>query len=159
MAATGVLGLRLYVGTAALADIEASADALADFTALSSGVEIGLIESLGNFGKTFDLVPFQAIKDGRKYKLKGGYDNGSLDLTCGYDPLDAGQALLLTYGSTADQNTYPFSLFLNGVDSSLAWAHFGGKVFSSQRQAGSVNNVLKVSYRVEINTEIFQGSS
>lgn len=159
MAATGVLGIRLFVGAAPLADIAASADALADFTALSSGVEVGLIESLGNFGKTFDMVPFQAIADGRKYKLKGGYDNGSLDLTCAYDPDDAGQALLITYGSTADQNTYPFTVYLNGVDPTLQWVHFGGKVFSSQKQAGSVNNILKVSYKVEINTEIFQGSS
>jgi len=58
MAATGVLGSRLYVGPTALTDIETSADAIADFTALSIGVEIGLIDNIGEFGKVFDLVTF-----------------------------------------------------------------------------------------------------
>lgn len=159
MAATGVLGTRLFVGTAALADIEASADAIADFTSLSAPVEVGLIESLGTFGKMFDLVTFQAIADGRTYKFKGGFNAGKLDLVVASDPTDAGQALLLTYAEAADQNTYPFQIVLVGVDPSMDTVHFGGKVFSYQRVAGSVNNVLKANVTIEINTPIFVGAT
>jgi hypothetical protein len=157
MAATGVLGARLYVGPVALTDIETAADALADFTSLSIGVEIGLIENIGEFGKVFDLVTFQAVADGRTYKLKGGYNEGALQLTVGSDLTDAGQALLYQYGNAQDQNNYPFRITLVGVDATWDNFYFGGKVFSYRQQLGSVNNVIKAQVNIEINTPIYYG--
>jgi hypothetical protein len=37
--------------------------------------------------------------------------------------------------------------------------YFGGKVFSYQFVAGSVNNVIKANVRVEINTDVFIGAA
>jgi hypothetical protein len=157
MAATGVLGARLYVSPTPLADIEASADALADFTALTIAVEVGLIENIGEFGKQFDLVTFQAVADGRTYKLKGGYNEGNLQLTVGSDLTDAGQLLLYQYGNAQDQNTYPFRIALVGTDPSWDSIYFGGKVFSYRQQLGSVNNVIRAQVNIEINTPIYIG--
>lgn len=159
MAATGVLGARLYVGDTALANIETAADAIADFTALTVATEIGLIENMGNFGKVFDKVTFMAIADGRTYKLKGGYDQGSMAITVGSDLTDAGQFLMYTYGNAADQNTYPFKIALVGVDASFDTVYFGGKVFSYQQQMGPANNVIKALINIEINTPIFIGAN
>lgn len=159
MAATGVLGARLYVGDTALTNIETAADAIADFTALTTAVEVGLIENIGEFGKTFDKVTFQAIADGRTYKLKGGFDQGNLQLTVGSDLTDAGQFMLYTYGNAADQNTYPFKIILVGVDALFDTIYFGGKVFSYRQQLGSVNNVIKAMVSIEINTPIFIGAA
>src|SRR5436190_17044984 len=94
MPAFGVLGSRLYVGDTPMPNIETGADEIADFAALSVSAECGLIESLGNVGKVFDLVTFQAIADGRTYKFKGGYNGGSLQMVVASDINDVGQALL-----------------------------------------------------------------
>lgn len=157
MAAFGVLGTHLYVGGAPLADIEASADAIADFTALSIGTEVGLIESIGNFGKVFDLVTFQAINTGRTYKFKGGYNQGSLEMVVASDLSDAGQALLQGYANAQDQNVYPFRIALNGASASFDEIYFGGKIFSYQFVTGAVNNVVKANIRIEIDTDIYIG--
>jgi hypothetical protein len=158
VAATGVLGARLYVGAIALSDIETSADAIADFTSLSAGLEVGLIENIGEFGKVFDLVTFQAVADGRTYKFKGGFNEGNLQMTVASDLTDAGQALLFAYGNAQDQNTYPFKITLNGADASFDTVYFGGKVFSYRQQLGSVNNIIKATVNIEINTPVFIGA-
>ena len=157
MAAFGTLGARLYVGDTALVDIEAAADAIVDFTSLSISSEIGLIESMGEFGKMFDLVTFQAIATGRTYKFKGGYNQGSLDLVCASDLTDMGQQICYTFASTQDQNTYPFRVSLNGADAAWDTVYFGGKVFSYRLVTGAVNNVIKANIKIEINTDVFIG--
>lgn len=159
MAATGVLGARLYVGDTALTNIETAADAIADFTALTTAVEVGLIESIGEFGKQFDLVTFQAVATGRTYKLKGGYNEGNLQMTVATDLTDEGQYMLFQYGTSQDQNTYPFKILLNGVDANFDTVYFGGKVFSYRQQLGSVNNIIKAQVNIEINTPVFIGAA
>lgn len=155
MAGFTVQGTRLYIGSVALADIEAAADALADFTALSAGVEIGLIESIGNFGKVFQKVVSQTIANGRTYKFKGGYDQGAVNLVLVSDLSDPGQALLQQYGDSQDQLTYPMKMTLNGAPMGFGSAYFGVKVFSYEIQMGPVNTVVKAAVNLEINTDIF----
>lgn len=159
MAAFGTLGARLYVGDTALVNIEAAADAIADFTSLTTAVEVGLIESLGQFGKVFDLVTFQAIATGRTYKFKGGYNQGALDLVMASDITDAGQAMLFAFANAQDQNTYPFKLTLNGADPTEDTVYFGGKIFSYQIVAGAVNSIMKANCKIEINTDVYIGAS
>ena len=81
MAATGVLGARLYTSGTPLTNVEGAADAIGDFQGLTIATEIGLIESMGELGRVFDPVPFQAVADGRTYKLRGGHNDGQFQLT------------------------------------------------------------------------------
>lgn len=155
--AFGVLGTHLYVGSAPLANIFAAADALADFTGLSVASEVGQIESMGNLGKKFQSVTFQAIADGRTIKLKGGYDPGSLPLVVASDTTDAGQILLEGYANAANQNNYPFLITLNGNDPANGAIWFGGLVMSYERVISTVNNVLKANVQIEVNTPIILG--
>lgn len=155
MAGFTVLGTRLYIGATALVDIEAAADALADFTALSAGAEIGQIESIGNFGKIFQKVVSQTIATGRTYKFKGGYDQGAVNLVLVSDLSDPGQALLHTYGNAQDQNTYPMKMTLNGAPTGFGSVYFGVKIFSYDFTMGPVNTVVKAAVNMEINTDIF----
>ena len=157
MAITGVLGTRLFVGGVALVNIDAAASTLADFTALSTTVEVGLIENLGEFGRVYQLVPFQSIATGRTYKLRGGFDDGAMQLTVGQDLTDAGQALLYQYGTTSDQATYPFRVLLNGADPTVEEYFFGAKVMSFKTVLGPVNSVLKATIDLQINTPIYVG--
>jgi len=155
----GVLGTRLYVGDTPLVNIESGADTIADFTALSVTAEVGQIESVGNFGKVFDLVSFQAVKDGRMYKYKGGYNGGTMAMVVASDLTDPGQAILEAAANSPNQDTFPFKVTLNGADAAFDTIYFGGKVFSYEFQFGSVNNIVKANIRIEVNTEIFIGAA
>lgn len=157
MASVGMLGTRLFVGQIALTNIVSAADQLADFTSLSAGVEVSFIETLGTFGKMYQEVDFQAIADGRTFKYKGGFNAGSFSMTVAQDLSDPGQALLQQYGTTADQNTYPFKILFNGMDPTVSAAFFGAKVMSFQSVLSSVNTVIKATVNLALNTDIFYG--
>jgi hypothetical protein len=159
MAATGVLGSRLYTSATPLTDVEAAADAIADFQGLTIATEVGLIESVGELGRVFDTVTFQAVADGRAYKLKGGFNDGQLQLTVGQDLTDAGQAALKSYANASNQNTYPFKVTLVGADANFDTIYFGAKVMSFRTQMGAANAVVKAMVTLEINTTIFTGAS
>lgn len=88
MAIGGVLGSRLSISTTA---IGVAVDNESAFGSLEWR-EIGLIESVGNFGKVFDRVVFQAVQAGRTYKFKGGFDDGSLSLVFAQDLIEGGTA-------------------------------------------------------------------
>jgi hypothetical protein len=159
MAAAGTLGARIYVSATPLTDIEGSADAIGDFSGLTYDSEVGLIESFGEFGRQFDLATFQAVKDGRTYKLKAGFNDGQLQLTVGQDLSDAGQAALKSYAQATDQNTYPFKITLVGAGASFDTIYFGAKVMSFRTQMGAANAVVKAMVTLEVNTPIFTGAS
>lgn len=157
MASIGMLGTRLWVGQIALTNVTDAADQLADFTSLSAGVEVSFIETMGTFGKEFQEVDFQAIADGRMFKYKGGFNPGSFPLTVAQDLSDPGQALLQEYGTSLDQNTYPFKILFNGADPTVEAVFFGAKVMSFQTVLNSVNNVIKANISLAINTNIYYG--
>lgn len=159
MAIAGTLGARLYTSATPLVDIDGSADAIDDFQGLTITTEIGLIESMGEFGKLFDLATFQAVGDGRMRKLKAGFNEGNLALVVGQDLTDAGQAALKSYANTLDQNTYPFKLTINGADASFDTVYFGAKVMSFRTTMGNVGQVVKANISLEITTAVFTGAS
>lgn len=158
MAVTGVLGSRLYTSATALADIAGSADAIGDFQGLTIATEIGLIQSMSEYGRVYDTVPFQPVVDGRTYKIRGGNNDGQFQITIGQDLTDAGQAALKSYVA-GNQDTYPFKITLLGADASYDTVYFGAKVMSFRTTLGAVNQVILATVILEINTTIFTGSS
>lgn len=158
MAATGVLGARLYTSATALTNIEGAADAIGDFQGLTIATEVGLVETFGEFGKVFDVVPFVPVSTGRTYKLKGPNNNGQFSLTVAQDLSDSGQAALLSY-VVGDQNNYPFKMTFVGADANFDTAYFGAKVMSFRTSLGGANNVMRATIVLEINTDIFIGAS
>lgn len=159
MAVTGALGARMYTSATPLTNIATAADSITDFQALTVATEIGLIENFGEFGRQFDVVPFQAVADGRTYKLKGGYNDGQMALTIGQDLSDAGQAALKGYAEASNQNTYPFKMTIVGADASFDTYYFGGLVTSWRVTIGAVNNAIRAAVMLEVNTPIFVGAS
>lgn len=159
MAAAGTLGARLYISATPLVDIGDAVDAIGDFSGLTYDYEIGLIENVGEFGKLFDLVTFQAVADGRTYKAKGAYNEGALQLVVGQDITDAGQAALRAYALSSDQFTYPIKITLTGADASFDTIYFGAKIMSFRTQMGAVNSVIRASVMAEINTPVYIGAA
>lgn len=157
MPLAGTLGARLYLSDTPIADPEVVND-IADLSGLMIDVEVGLIENVGEFGKQFELVTFQAVGDGRTRKLKGPYNNGSLALVVGQDLTDAGQAALKTIGDALDQNTYPFMLTINGAEGHFDTVYFGGKVMSFRTTMGAANTVVRANINIEIYTDVYIGA-
>lgn len=156
MPLAGTLGARLYLSSTPLTDPETIND-ITDLSGLTINTEVGLIENVGQFGKMFELVTFQAVGDGRTRKLKGPYNQGNLDLVVAQDLTDPGQAALKDIADALDQNTYPFKLFINGADPDFDTVFFGGKVMSFQTTMGAANTVVKANVNIEIYTDTYIG--
>lgn len=119
--------------------------------------EIGEVEDLGEFGDEASEVTFTALADRRTRKFKGTFNAGTITAVAGSDPSDVGQqAMIAAFDSDLD---YPFRVILSdnitlaGTGTTL---YFAGKVMSKRRNVGSVENIVRQSYPVGINTRIVE---
>jgi hypothetical protein len=156
MAATGTLGAQLSVGASPLVTVTGLT--ITSFQGLGY-TAVGFVENLGEFGRQFETVKFVSVNDARTLKLKGPYDDGTMQMTVGSDLFDAGQQILFNAGTALDQNTYPFQLILVGASAYWDTIYFGGKVMSFRFQAGAANSVFRGLVNLEVNTEVFVGDS
>jgi len=145
-------GTRFYIGAAASSSI----DTVAEFEATSGWVEVGLIESLGEYGDQANEVTFAAIGDSRVRRSKGARDAGMLALVCAHDPLDTGQAAM--EAAEATNNNYMFKVVLpdGPAGYSDTIQYFRGLVMSKRLNVGTNDNVVRVNYNIGINSEIFE---
>lgn len=153
MAINGTLGSKLFISDAAIA---ATVDTEQEFSA-QSWTEVGLIESFGEFGRQFDLATFQAVADGRTYKLKAGYNDGNIQFTLGQDLSDAGQLALKTAAELTTQANYGFRIEFNDAPSTLggpSTVYFRGLAMSFRSQMGAANAVVRAQSSIEVNSDI-----
>lgn len=146
-------GTKVYIG-AAVTDLEA--DTLAEFQAMTPWTEIGLVESLGEFGDQSSDVSFAAIGDGRMRHAKGARDAGSMTISCAHDPLDAGQAAIEVAEGTNDN--YAFKVVIPDAPTGAytdTVIYFRGLVKSKRKNIGTNDNVVKNTYEVGVNSELF----
>lgn len=143
-AATSTLSIGTTVAVTNQAEYEADS-----YTA------VGEVEDLGEFGDTAETVNFTALENRRVRKLKGSFDAGSVTVQAGADTLDPGQiAMVEAFASDEDYN---FKITLNDevtVGGTPTTMYFSGKVMSIPHNVGSVNNVVRRTFMVDINTEI-----
>jgi len=117
-------------------------------------VDIGEVESLGAFGDTSNEVTFTAIDDARVKKIKGARNAGNLELVCGIDYEDTGQAALITAEGTI--HDYAFCITINDAPSggTPSERYFLAKVMSASEQLDSADNVMKLNATLGINTAV-----
>lgn len=144
-------GSKVYMTAATVAS---TVDTKAEFDALV-WTEIGEIEEIGEFGDQANPVQFTALGDGRVRKLKGSMDAGNLPLTLGHDTGDAGQVLLPdALDSKKDRG---FKVVLNdgseGSPSQDTTFYFRGLVMSHTVNPGSVDNIVRSSVNIAINSK------
>jgi hypothetical protein len=143
-------GVQIFIGTTI------SAENLSQYLS-DSYTEISEVEDLGEFGDEAEEVTFASLADGRLRKLKGVRNAGTMALIVGDDPADAGQAALVT--AEADVLDYNFKVVLNDklTDSGTPSEHyFRGKVMSKRLAVGTVNNVLRRTFNIGVNSEIIE---
>jgi hypothetical protein len=144
-------GAKLYIGAAVTT---AASDTLAEFIAMTSWVEVGLVESLSAFGDKANVVTFAAINDARMRKQKGVKDAGDLSVSVAWDPTDTGQIAL--DAAAAATSAYAFMVRMpNGS----TFKYFRAYVVSNPVNVGGNDNVIKTEYQLAIDSEIFTGAS
>jgi len=119
--------------------------------------EVNEVENLGEFGDDSEEVTFSSIKDGRVRKLKGTNDAGTIECTVGRDPLDPGQRAMMN----ASKTKFQYAIKIEAADAAdendpNSVFYFGAMVMSGRNNFGSVNDVMRTTFRLGINTEIIE---
>lgn len=112
---------------------------------------VGEVTDIGEFGKEYTTVTHMPVGSRQVRKLKGSYNNGSVQLTMARDA-DAGsnqEALKLARDSDA---SYSFRVALQDNTK----MYFTGKVMSYKTQIGGVDNVTGATTQIEIDSDIVE---
>lgn len=143
-------GSRLFLGTTV------AATSIPEFEA-DTYTEVGEVEDLGEFGDESAEITFTSLKDARVRKLKGPKNAGTIAVVCGDDPLDTGQdAMIAAEASSLDFN---FRVELNDpvtLSGTPSVSYFRGKVMSKRLNVGNVSNVVRRTFNVGINSQIYE---
>lgn len=136
--------------------ISASLPATYDYTGFSalSYTTIAEITDMGTgLGKKYDLVTHQPVADRKKYKFRGGYDNGQLQVKLGRataTTTDAGQTLLIA-ASNSDAD-YSFEIVVQDGTK----FYFTAKTMSFTMGMGTLNNILMGDVDLQVNSDIVE---
>lgn len=138
-------GSTVFIGPVTAATTESALLAL-------TFVEIGKVESIGEFGPQAQDVSFTPLKGPSVQHLKGAIDNGMLSVVCAHDPLDAGQIALKAAAATKFE--YAVKIVLNDeADANDTPTTFVGRgpVFSTRANVGGANDVTKRTFGIGLN--------
>lgn len=153
VAAQASAGAKIYIGPVTAA---ATVSAYAALT----WVEVGGVESIGEFGDTAGQITFTGLGDSRVQKLKGAYDAGDITVAAAWGPLDLGQIAMRTAAATkfayAIKVTFEDSADANDTDSVF---YFHARVMSAKKSVGGANNVMMENYNLAISTAIYASLS
>lgn len=149
-------GSRVYIGQAKASQSTPFVEA--DFSG-QSWVEIGWLESIGEFGDESAEITFDAIGEGRTQKLKGIRNAGNMDLVMGIVDDDPGQIALLA--AEAEPDDYAFRVTFNNAPSGgdPAERYFIGKVMTARERLDTANNVVRRGGRIGINSNVVRVNS
>lgn len=151
MGIASTTGAKIYIGPVN--------SAAADETAYSalSYVEIGEVESIGEFGDQASTIEFTSLADARVRKRKGVRNAGDLNIVVANDPRDAGQLDMVE--AEATEFTYAFKVVVadapdaNDTDSTF---YFRGLVASARLNVGAANDIVKRTFVVLIDSAIVE---
>ncbi|TPN44459.1 iron ABC transporter substrate-binding protein [Mesorhizobium sp. B1-1-4] len=141
---------KVYIGPTTPA-----ADAAA-YAALT-WVEIGEVQSVGEFGDQANDVTFTSLSDGRVRHLKGARDAGALALVCGRDALDLGQVA----ARAAEKTKFAYAIKIVAADALDAndtdsIFYFHALVQSARNNFGENDAVVTTTFNLGIVTAIIE---
>ena len=143
-------GSKFYIGTTQAAASQAEFEA-------DTYTEVGEVENLGEFGDQANIITFASLADTRVRKFKGARDAGTMDVVVGDDPLNAGQDAMVA--AEGQPNDYNFKVELNdptSLSGTPSVFYFRGKVLSKRMNVGDVNNVVRRTFQVGVNSAIVE---
>lgn len=111
---------------------------------------IGEVTDVGELGKEFNLITYTPLASRRVQKLKGSYNQGSMQLQMGRDTSDAGQTALRT--ARDSDNPYAFRLTLqNGTK-----MYFQAMTMGYKTSVGSTEQITSASATLELTSDIVE---
>ena len=143
---------RIYIGPRLTADLPADRAAAEALLSGLTYVEIGFVESIGDYGDTINDVTFAGLASGRATHLKGLADAGSSELVVGFDASDEGQLKLVE--AFLDRSRYDYPIKVVYVDGETDY--MAAKVMSNKKTGISVEGVLKRTVTLGVNSEIYE---
>ena len=111
--------------------------------------EVGEITDLGTLYAEYAITEHNPIGNRDLQKLKGTRDNGSQDLTLGFDYVDAGQAVMLA--ALLSDSNYHFKIALKSGDT----IYYSGLVTKFDIVFGAADDVVGAEASVTINKHRF----
>jgi len=148
-------GTRLYIGPRLTAKLPVAEAAAITLLSGLTYVEVGELESIGDYGDSTNDVTFAGLAAGRAEHLKGLADAGQSELSIGFDKGDAGQlALVQAY---LDRSRYDYPIKAVYVDGNTDY--FAAKVMSNKKTGISVEGVVKRTVTLGINSQIYEVES
>ena len=145
-------GTRIHIGPRLAADLPADHAAAIALLAALTYVEVGEMETIGDYGDTINDVTFAGLAQARAKHLKGLADAGSTELAIGFDAGDAGQLKLVE--AFLDRSRFDYPIKVVYVDGLIDY--FAAKVMSNKKAGISVEGVLKRNVTLGINSEIYE---
>lgn len=150
-------GVRFFIGGKVVPETFTEAG----YNTAATWVEVGEVEDLNEFGDEVNPVTFTALGDPRVRKFKGSYDAGTMNLTVGFDAGDDGQEDLSEALEDSASANYLFKIEYNddpddGANSAPTKRFFSGKVMSMRENVGSVDNIIRASVNIGIDTEVIK---
>jgi len=145
-------GVKVSIGPAIVAGNEPE-----DITAFEglTYVLIGEVEDLGEFGDSVGVATFSSLSDARVRKAKTVFDAGTFDMVVGADNTDPGQQALAEavydYRDFAFRVEYTDKLTTGGTNTI---EYFFAKVMGGTRNVGNVENIIRRTYNIGINSPI-----
>lgn len=115
-------------------------------------VEVGKVESIGEFGPQAQDVTFTPLKGPSVQHLKGAIDNGMLPVVYAHDPLDLGQIALRAAQATKFE--YAVKIVLNDeadANDTPTTFYARGPVFGNRANVGGANDVTKRTSNIGLN--------
>lgn len=145
-------GTMISIGPRLTTDLpKVRATAITQLSAITY-VDIGEVESIGDYGDSVGDVTFSSLGDARTRHAKGLADAGTIEIVMALTPGEAGQLALAAAG--LDRSRYDYPIKVEYVDGSIDY--FAGKVMGSKKSVGSAENVIKRTVTVGINSEIYE---
>ena len=121
----------------------------AAFAALTY-TEIGEVSDLGEFGREYNIVKFNPLKDRRTVKRKGSFDDGTVQVQLAKAATDAGQILL----KSAVNSDVSHSVKIVLQDGTTFY--FTAQVSSSTVNVGNVDQITSSTFKLEIDNDIIE---
>lgn len=151
MAISSTVGTRVFIGPVTTSDDPAT------YTSLTY-VEIGEVESIGEFGDEASAITFTSLSDSRVRKLKGARDAGTVAVTVANDPTDAGQEDAID--AEKSKATFAFKVVAadnpDGTEDDGSAFYFGAKIMSARVNPGAANAVITRTFSLGIDTAIHE---
>jgi hypothetical protein len=148
---TNSTGTRIFIGPVA----PFSVDSQSEFAALTPYVEIGLVDTLGEFGGEAARVTANPLGTGVMQKAKGTTDPGTLALVVFHDPLDAGQIAAAAAAAPLNRNRYAIKIILPdapGETYTSTTVYCRALVMSRRLNVGAADNVMRRAFSLEIDS-------